>query len=168
MKLRKIITMSLAAVMAVSAMSISAFAKTDIELEDGVIMTIYEKGEVPDSIPVPYDVDQEAFSQIIGKFPSWSPLTLSRTGKTSLPLDSSQNVIQVDFDDNNQYSRGYQGLYDITAGKYLIDPNGDHLDGPFLIGSTLTFSNLTGGHSYRIMFSSTSAKTLASGKVWTY
>ena len=168
MKLRKIITMSLAAIMAVSAMSISAFAKEVVELEDGVIMTIYDKGEVPESIPVPYDVDQEAFSQIIGKFPSWSPLTLSRTKKTALPLDLGQSVIQVDFDDDNEYSRGYQGLYDITEGKYLIDPNGDYLDGPFLIGSTIRFSNLTGGHSYRVMFASTTTNTLASGIVWTY
>lgn len=168
MKLRKIITMGLAAVMSVSAMSISALAKTEVELEDGVIMTIYDKGEVPDSIPVPYDVDQEAFSQTIGKFPSWSPLTLSRTKKTSLPLDSGQSVIQVDFDDDNEYSRGYQGLYDITAGKYLIDPDGDHLDGPYIIGSTIRFSGLTGGHSYRVMFASTSSNTLASGIVWTY
>ena len=41
MKLKRIVTMGIAALMAASAMSISAFAKEIVELDDGIIMTVY-------------------------------------------------------------------------------------------------------------------------------
>ena len=46
MKLKRIVTMGIAALMAASAMSISAFAKEIVELDDGIIMTVYAPGEI--------------------------------------------------------------------------------------------------------------------------
>ena len=46
MKLRKIVTMGMATLMAVSAINANAFAKEIVELEDGFIMTVYAPGEI--------------------------------------------------------------------------------------------------------------------------
>lgn len=168
MKLRKIITMSLAAIMAVSAMSISAFAKEVVELEDGVIMTVYEPGETMESIPTPRTIDFETFGHTIGKYPNWSPIMLDSTRKTTLTLGGDESVIQIDFDDNNEYDFGYQGLYDITGGKYIKDGQGNILSGPFHVGSRLRFTGLKENNSYRVLLSSNLSNVYASGTVWSY
>ncbi len=164
MKLRKIIVTGLVSVIAVSAMSISAFAKEVVQLNDGITMTVYEPGEVPENTFSTL-ASNAPFSKVIAKYPLHTVLS-SLDGETDIFLQAEDTIV-LNFDRNNEYTYGYQGLYDVTDGEYITDYNGNILVGPFHVGSTLLFENLTDAHSYRILLSSTTENVVASGTMST-
>lgn len=158
---KKIITMSLAAIMATSAMAISASAKTVIPLEDGVIMTIYEPGEYIKKARV----IEYPFEFKVPQYPTYSFLQYEGPNGLTMDFDMAGygTEIVLNFDNNNEYETGYQGLYNVSTNKYLTDATGDKLGPEVNIYSTITFSSLYPGHKYRVMLSSNEYGTYARG-----
>lgn len=124
MKLRKIITMGLAAIMAVSAMSISAFA-ADYEVceieESGIVYTgdpneynninyavfVEEKGEIKQITPIETDIDIDNVS-------------VSINNESIIVTDSDGNVVQtspIQYEINSNVARG------LTYQKYRVTGN---------------------------------------------
>lgn len=168
MKLKKLFTMSIAAIMAVSAMSISAMAKEEIALENGVIMTVYAPGESVDDAysKTRAAISNAPFSVTVPKYPNYTYVELN-SGVSEILLNG-QDCIKLTFNtQQNKYTSGYQGIYDCDLHKFLKDMDGNDFSGPFQIGSTLSFSNLTDGHSYKIALATNSGSRLAVGTLST-
>ena len=167
MKLRKIVTMGMATLMAVSAMSISAFAKEIVELDDGIIMTVYAPGEIVEEDlfqPQSVTISNSPFNFSVPQYPSYSWVT-STSGINEILVNGQK--ITLKFDKKNKYKSGYQGIYDVTDNKKILDTNGNFLSGPYQVGSTLSFSNLKGGHIYKIALSSNAGEKTAIGTLST-
>ncbi len=163
---KKIIQLGLTAVTALSIMSmnVDALAKEVVLLDDGIKMTVYEPGELPENTFSTL-ASNAPFSKVIAKYPLHTILS-SLDGKTDIFLQAEDTIV-LNFDRNNEYTFGYQGLYDVTDDEYKTDHNGNILVGPFHVGSTLLFENLEDAHSYRILLSSTAENVVARGTMST-
>ena len=164
MKLKRIVTMGIAALMAASAMSISAFAKEIVELDDGIIMTVYAPGEIVEEDlfqPQSVTISNSPFNFSVSQYPSYSWVT-STSGINEILVNGQK--ITLKFDKKNKYK---SGLYDVTDNKKILDTNGNFLSGPYQVGSTLSFSNLKGGHIYKIALSSNAGEKTAIGTLST-
>ena len=167
MKLRKIVTMGMATLMAVSAINANAFAKEIVELEDGIIMTVYAPGEIAEEDLLQtkdVTISNSPFNFSVPQYPNYSWVT-SSSGVNEILVNGQK--ITLKFDKKNKYKSGYQGLYDATTKKWILDSDGNFLSGPYQVGSTLSFSNLTGGHKYKIALSSNAGEKTASGTLST-
>ena len=159
--------MGIAALMAASAMSISAFAKEIVELDDGIIMTVYAPGEIVEEDlfqPQSVTISNSPFKFSVPQYPSYSWVT-STSGIYEILVNGQK--ITLKFDKKNKYKSGYQGIYDVTDNKKILDSNGNFLSGPYQVGSTLSFSNLKGGHIYKIALSSNAGEKTAIGTLST-
>lgn len=165
MRLKKIITMVCAAIMSVTAMSMSAFAMETIEGEDGVVLIMYnsETDEIP-SVPVATDIDNFSFNMTIPAYPSSAFLT-STSGVKNLELDEEQTVIQMNFDSTGSFN--YINLYDVTTRKYVLGSSTE-LVGLGMTNDVFCLTNLTGNHTYRIRLSAITKKSNVTGTVISY
>lgn len=165
-KFKKIMTIGLAAMAAVSAMSISAMAKETMDLGNGITLEMYNSAvdEITD-VPVATDIDNFNFDLIVPKYPSFVYLT-STSGVRNLVLDPGQSVIQAKFDELGCFQ--YFSLYDVTAGNYLSGSSSSMVCLPNIANDVFRWDGLPGGHTYRIALAHTYRKTDVTGYVISY
>lgn len=158
-KFGKIIAACLTSAMLVSALSLSAFAKTEVPLNNGAVLVLYDEG---DEIPVQPRIARTNFSIDIPFYPDFGYVKLS-TNKTSIPLDIGHSSLNFEF--TKRPGQSYMGIYDVTAGEYITTgpASAGHMDGPYNFGKTFAIKNLTGNHTYRVCFGGYSSKGSASG-----
>lgn len=162
-KIKKIITLGLAGI---SAMSVSsAFAEKVTPLPGGGEFVIYEEG---DELPMQAYARTADFnfSQRFAKYPNFDLLSTPYTENSVdnvIPLGIGERNILFAFD---SAPRGcYVSMYNATTGRYELDesPMGGLAD------KNYGFRNLPAGNTYRFFFSGTdfNAVTL-SGNCSTY
>lgn len=156
-KFKRLITMTLAAVMAVSTVGIAAFAKETITYDNGITMTIYDEGEYDKAIPRTVDM---TFSQKLTATLSY--LRSLETSSYIMTLSSDETEIDVLFD-NAPSTMLYNTMYDVTDDTYVIDDQG-----PYHYGKAVTYSGLTKGHKYKLGYRTTGATISVSGTVNSY
>ena len=138
-----------------------------VELDDGIIMTVYAPGEIVEEDlfqPQSVTISNSPFNFSVPQYPSYSWVT-STSGINEILVNGQK--ITLKFDKKNKYKSGYQGIYDVTDNKKILDTNGNFLSGPYQVGSTLSFSNLKGGHIYKIALSSNAGEKTAIGTLST-
>lgn len=165
-KFKKIISIGCAAIMAVSIMSVSAFAKTEIPLENGAVLTIYEDDE---NYPVAgRRTANFGFSQLFSAYSDFdyvqTPYTVNGVNNV-IPLSSSESSIRISF--TAKPTTFYMALYDTTTGSYMTSGT----NGLMLMQNTssrYTISNLPSGHAYSLRFAGSGQKGRISGTIETY
>lgn len=141
--LKKLIAMGLTAVMAVSVMSVSAFAKEIIDLGNGVTMTLYDDGEYTGIFPRTVNM---TFSTTV----SYSSVTYLKSisgtnkGSTIMTLDDDETELVVEFNSSPKYDL-YQTMYDQTDGRYIFSNQG-----PYSLAKLVTYSGLPKGHKIKL------------------
>ncbi len=157
---KKVISMLLVCVMMMSISCIGASAKEVYEMADGVKLILSDTSENTSKSDLLRYVDT-TFSVTAPVYPS-STLLLSG----NLTLDSAESKLEIEFDSTSG-SDIYISLYDLTSGRYITSGT-DGLYGPFATQKKLTFTGLTGGHSFRIRVSAANNARYLSGTITSY
>lgn len=159
-KFKKIIALGLTAMAVVSAMSMTASAKEIIDLEDGVQMILYDENDVEAEDDVmPLDVDNESFSVSVPQYSSYAWIYAESSGR-NLKLDSGQSQLTVTFNNPTSFN-GRIAMYDATSGNYLNGSSlSDALSHSYYFSKKVKYTGLTGGHTYRLAISGSTAFTL--------
>lgn len=165
-KFKKTVALGLAAMAAVSAMSMSsAFAEKVTPLPGGGEFVVYEEGDELPMVAYTRTADFD-FNQKFPKYPSSSFLSTPYTKnsvKNVIPLGTDERNILFSFD---SAPRGcYVWMYNVTTGIYELE--GSAMGG--LADKNYGFRGLPSGNTYRFRFSGTdfNAVTL-SGNCTTY
>ena len=147
-KFKKLITTGLAAMMAVSAMSVTVMAKETVPLNNGVTLEIYNSAvdTIPD-VPVATDIDNFNFNLTIPAYPKFV-FVESTSGVRNMTLDKGQSVIQMSFDEIDRFK--YYTLYDVTAGDYIAGSSTSMVKLSAFSNDVFRFTGLPGGHTYRV------------------
>lgn len=157
MKLRKIITMGIAAIMAVSAMSVTALAEEVVELDNGAIITIYQEGEY--NGPIPRTADMTFSQTITSKLTYLSDVD---TGSSILSLSDDETEMVLKFNEALSFDI-YMTIYDVTLSSYTLNNNG-----PYETPRVITISNVPSGHKYKMGITVSSGSKKIQGTVKSY
>ncbi len=162
---KKFLSIGLAAITAMSVMSITSFAEIVKPLPNGGEFVIYEEGDVLP--PAAYSRTADfTFSQTFPMYPSHeqlrTPYSFNNINNV-IPLSSGESNILFHF--NSDPSGCYVWLYDVSAGVYELE--GEYMG--MYASRDFGFRNFPSGTAYKVRFSGTrnSAVTL-SGSCETY
>lgn len=157
---KKLLSIAIAAIMSLSAMSLNVFAKETITFDNGVEINFYSDDEAPVRKVRTADF---TFSQSFAKYPSKTVLN------TPYTVNSVNNVIELGngeseicFEFNSSPNQCYLWVYNVNTGTYLI--NGYYMGNN--VDENYSISNLPSGNVYRIMMAGTSSIRL-SGSCYT-
>ncbi|MCI8520215.1 MAG: hypothetical protein HFE51_02940 [Clostridia bacterium] len=151
---KRVITMGIAAVIAVSAMSISAFAAETIYVGNDVTMTTYSENEFERPLPMTVDM---TFSTTLTTTMQY--LKSAETGSQILTLSDDETELVVAFS-KSPSSTMYTTLYDVTDGKYLMNNVGPHS-----LDRIVSFTRLSKNHKYKIGFKTSIGSERVSGSI---
>lgn len=166
MKLRKMVVMGIVSVLAVSASSISAFAKKEINLENGIKIIMYEDGDVIPALPQSRAVIPPfSFNGTFPRYSSYRFLTDTVTGSDEIMLRPLHDSIRIEFDSvpDSFYINIYNHYYD------RFDTSGTN--GLMFLQNPTTVFDIEGiqnGGNYSVGFAGTSSSINLSGSIQTY
>ncbi len=160
---KKFITVGYVFFVAFSVMSVGVLAKTDIPMENGDILTIYEENENytgDGSTIVEFD-----FNQSFHAYPDFdflkTPYAVNYVDNV-IPLSMSENEIRINF--SEKPTSIYISVYDTTTDEYVTSGTYGLI---YLcnISSEITISDLQPGHSYSLRFASEGIEKNISGTI---
>ncbi len=151
--------MCLTAAMILSVMCVSVSAEEVYHLKNGVTLTTYSRDEYTPRANISRTVNT-SFDTQISTFPN------STLIGNNLSLGRSESTIEILFTEGPE-SVCYFSLYDMTDDEYITDGT-NHLQGPSRIGDIVVFSDLTGGHTYRIRMAGSINGTTVAGTITSY